>query len=193
MARRSLSIIFICLSITTQMESGTVVGGRSFIRTKCSNTSYPSLCFQSLSIYASTIQKSQRQLVHTSLSVSLSRAKSAQAFIYKLGKFKGLKSIEYAAIKDCIEEIGDDVDRLSQSVTELKNMGRASGSDFIWHMSNIETWVSAALTDGTTCMDGFSGRTMNARIRWSVRKRVTHVAQVTSNALALVNQYAAAN
>ncbi|GAA0160942.1 hypothetical protein LIER_43548 [Lithospermum erythrorhizon] len=57
------------------------------------------------------------------------REKSAQAFIYKLGKFKGLKSIEYAAIKDCVEEIGDDVDRLSQSVTELKNMGRASGSD----------------------------------------------------------------
>lgn len=87
--------------------------------------------------------------------------------------------------------MGDTADRLSKSVRELKNTGRASGPDFIWHMSNVETWVSAALTDDNTCLDGFSGRVLNGKIKDSVRARVTNLVQVTSNALALVNSFAA--
>lgn len=87
--------------------------------------------------------------------------------------------------------MSDTIDRISKSVKELKNMGSARGKDFEWHMSNIETWISAALTDENTCGDGFAGKTFNGRIKASVRARVTHVAQVTSNALALINQFAA--
>ncbi|KAG9132455.1 hypothetical protein Leryth_008384 [Lithospermum erythrorhizon] len=200
MARLTISMLpitLILLCITCKIESTTTSAATeattSFIKSKCSSTTYPSLCFQSLSSHASTIQTSQHQLVQTALSVSLERAQSTQSYMNKLGKFKGLKAIEYAAIKDCIEEMSDDVDRLSKSVKELKSMGKdTKGADFIWHMSNIETWVSAALTDGTTCMDGFSGKSMNGRIRSSIKTRITHVAQVTSNALSLVNQYAGA-
>ncbi|GAA0144225.1 hypothetical protein LIER_04727 [Lithospermum erythrorhizon] len=197
MAKLTMSmipIVLVLLYITCKIESTSASATTSFIRSKCSSTTYPSLCFQTLSSYASTIQTSQHQLVQTALSVSVERAQATQSFMKKLAKFKGLKAREYAAIKDCLEEMSDDVDRLSKSVKELKGMGKdRHGADFMWHMSNIETWVSAALTDGTTCMDGFSGKTMNARIRSSIRTRVTNVAQVTSNALVLVNQYAGAN
>ncbi|KAA8533842.1 hypothetical protein F0562_031359 [Nyssa sinensis] len=163
----------------------------NFIKASCSATTYPALCVQSLSIYATAIQKSPRQLAQTALSVSLTRAESTKTFVTKLTKFKGLKAREYQAIKDCLEEMNDTVDRLSQSVRELKNLGKARGPDFLWHMSNVQTWVSAALTDGNTCMEGFAGRKLDGRIKSSIRARVTNVAQVTSNALALVNQFAA--
>uniref|UniRef100_A0A5B7AD16 Pectinesterase inhibitor domain-containing protein n=1 Tax=Davidia involucrata TaxID=16924 RepID=A0A5B7AD16_DAVIN len=163
----------------------------NFIKASCSATSYPALCVQSLSIYATTIQKSPRQLAQTALSVTLARAESTNAFVTKLTKFKGLKAREYEAIKDCLDEISDTVDRLSRSVQELKNLGKARDPDFLWHMSNVETWVSAALTDDNTCMDGFSGRAFDGRIKASIRARVTNVAQVTSNALGLVTQFAA--
>lgn len=55
----------------------------------------------------------------------------------------------------------------------------------------METWVSAALTDETTCMDGFAGKGMDGKIKESVRAQVVAVARVTSNALALVNNFAA--
>ncbi|KAM7491738.1 hypothetical protein LguiA_034659 [Lonicera macranthoides] len=161
-----------------------------FIKSSCKATTYPALCVQSLTVYASTIQRSRRQLAQTALSVSLAKAQSAKAFVAQLAKTKGLKPREYAALKDCIEEMGDTADRLSKSVRELKNTGRASGPDFIWHMSNVETWVSAALTDDNTCLDGFSGRVLNGKIKDSVRGRVTNLVQVTSNALALVNSLA---
>lgn len=65
------------------------------------------------------------------------------------------------------------------------------GEDFTWHISNVETWVSSALTDESTCSDGFAGNAMNGKIKTSIRARMVNIAQVTSNALSLVNQYAA--
>lgn len=89
-------------------------------------------------------------------------------------------------MRDCIENMGDTVDRLSQSVRELGQVGQ----DFLWHMSNVQTWVSAALTDENTCLDGFSGHSMDGNVKAAIRRRVANVAQVTSNALALVNRFA---
>ncbi|GFP88274.1 21 kDa protein [Phtheirospermum japonicum] len=162
----------------------------SFIRSSCRATTYPSVCVQSLSSYASTIRKNPKQLVMTALAVSVERAQSTKSFVRKLSKLRGLKPREYAAIKDCVEQVSDSVDRLSDSARELKRLGRARGPEFIWHMSNLQTWVSAALTDDSTCMDGFSGRALDGRVKSSVRARLTSVAQVTSNALALCNQFA---
>lgn len=128
----------------------------------------------------------------TALSVSIDKARAAYTFVTKLGKLKGLKSREYKAIKDCVDEMGDSVDRLSQSVQELKRLGGKSKSeDFLWHMSNVQTWVSAALTDENTCLDGFAGKALNGKIKASIRHWVVNVAQVTSNALALCNRFAA--
>ena len=109
----------------------------------------------------------------------------------KLTKFKGLNAREYEANRDCLDEMGDTVDQVSRSVRELKYLGKAKGKDFLWHMSNVETWVSAALTYENSCLDGFAGRAMDGKIKASVKAWVTHVAQVTSNALALINQFAA--
>ncbi|KAG8381489.1 hypothetical protein BUALT_Bualt06G0127100 [Buddleja alternifolia] len=177
-------------STTEAKAVGNPGGADSFITTSCRVTTYPTICVQSLSPYASTVGKSPKQLVTTALSVSVNRAESARTFVAKLTKFRGLKPKEYEALKDCLEEVSDSVDRLSKSVRELKNAGRAGGPEYIWHMSNLQTWVSAALTDDTTCQDGFAGRALNGRIKSSIRARMTNVAHVTSNALALCNKFA---
>ncbi|CAL5343881.1 hypothetical protein CsSME_00029024 [Camellia sinensis var. sinensis] len=191
MARTNLPLLPLILSLLYIAGKAESAASTNFIEVSCKATQYPAVCVQSLSAYASAIQQSPRQLAQTALSLSQARAESMKAFVKKLTKFKGLKAREYAAIKDCLDEIGDSVDRISQSVQELKAMGKGKGKDFLWHMSNVETWVSAALTDENTCLDGFSGRALEGRIKTSVRARVTNVAQVTSNALALVNQLAA--
>lgn len=162
----------------------------NFIKSSCSTTQYPALCVESLSVYANTIQQDPHQLVQTALSLSLNRSDSTKAFVTKCNKFRGLKPREYAALHDCAEEISDSVDRLSKSLKELK-LCKVKGEDFNWHISNVETWVSSALTDESTCSDGFAGKALNGKIKASIRGRMVNVAQVTSNALALINQYAA--
>ncbi|THU65507.1 hypothetical protein C4D60_Mb05t04400 [Musa balbisiana] len=48
------------------------------------------------------------------------------------------------AMKDCMETLGDSVSELQESLTA---MGRLGGKSKRFRISNMQTWVSAALTD----------------------------------------------
>ncbi|KAI9101413.1 hypothetical protein K1719_023895 [Acacia pycnantha] len=182
----SLTFLFFSLIIFISAIAGTP---SSFIKSSCSTTTYPSICVDSLSSYASSIQQDPHQLVQTALSLSLNTTLSTKSFVSKLNKFRGLKDRENKALRDCVEEIGDSVDRLSRSIKELKLCYKSKGPDFQWHISNVETWVSSAITDESTCTDGFAGRALNGRLKSSIRTRMLRVAQVTSNSLSLINHY----
>ncbi|XP_030469361.1 pectinesterase inhibitor 9-like [Syzygium oleosum] len=162
----------------------------SFIVSSCRATRYPALCVHCLAAYGRAIQRSDHHLAQAALIVSLARARSAASFVVKLSRARRIELRELQAVRDCVENMGDSVDSLADSVRELGRSGRVAGQDFPWHMSNVETWVSAALTDEDTCMDGFGGRVMDGAVKVAVRRRVVDVARVTSNALALVNRYA---
>ncbi|KAK7334492.1 hypothetical protein VNO80_26249 [Phaseolus coccineus] len=182
--------ILLLVLLCTLQSSLTLSNPTNFIKSSCSATQYPALCVESLSVYAAAIQQDPHQLVQTALSLALNRTESTKTFVAKCTKFRGLKPREYAALKDCVEEISDGVDRLSRSLKELK-LCKLKGQDFDWHMSNVETWVSSALTDESTCGDGFAGKALSGKIKDAIRGKMVNVAQVTSNALSLINQYAA--
>ncbi|KAF8413020.1 hypothetical protein HHK36_000994 [Tetracentron sinense] len=133
MARVTLSLLLL-LSMILSMAAGAT----DFIKASCSATRYPALCVQSLSVYADEIQKSPQKLAKAALSVSLTRARSAKAFVSNMTKIKGLKSREYQAMKDCVDEMDDTVDQLSQSVSEMGHLNK----DFMWHISNVQTWAA---------------------------------------------------
>jgi len=105
----------------------------------------------------------------------------------KLSKSPGMSHRVIGAMKDCVEELGDSVEELQRSIGE---MSKLRSSNFQLFMSDIQTWVSAALTDENTCTDGFAGNAMNGKVKTIVRGRIVTVAQLTSNSLALINQYA---
>ncbi|CAN1267181.1 21 kDa protein, partial [Linum perenne] len=154
----------------------------NFIRTSCTATTYPDLCFTSLSTHAAKIQSSPKLLAATSLHVTLTAAKSTSATISTLSRAHvGLTPREAAAMKDCVEEMHDSVDQLRRSIDEMEDSKMA----FEMMISDVQTWVSAALTDESTCVDGFSGE-----VREVVRGKVERVVHLTSNGLALVNRYA---
>ncbi|WZZ00452.1 pectinesterase inhibitor 11 [Brassica rapa] len=176
---------------TTALRAGASNKAVNFIQSSCKTTTYPAVCFHSLSAYANAIQTSPKRLAETALAVTLSRAQSTKLFVSRLTRFKGLKKREIEAIKDCVEEINDTIDRLTKSVQEMKLCGSAKNQEqFAFHMSNAQTWTSAALTDENTCSDGFSGRVMDGRIKNSVRARIVNVGHETSNALSLINAFA---
>jgi len=94
------------------------------------------------------------------------------------------------AMKDCMELLKDAFDELKMSVEEME---RASpeASDFRFRVNNVQTWVSAALTDDDTCMDGLEQGEKNTEDYKRIRDEVVKVAHLTSVALALINNYAA--
>ncbi|ESQ38221.1 hypothetical protein EUTSA_v10029144mg [Eutrema salsugineum] len=165
----------------------------NFIVSSCRTTRYPTLCFKCLVAFASKIRCKENRLAQTALAVTLVRVRSTTVYVAKLTKARRIKRREYLAVKDCVETLGDGLAMLTQSMREMKQVGRSGRSqdEFLWRLSNVETWVSAALTDETTCLDGFDGKVMDGVVKSAIRRRVVHVARVTSNALALVNRFAA--
>ncbi|XVE65021.1 hypothetical protein DITRI_Ditri07aG0148200 [Diplodiscus trichospermus] len=140
-----------------------------YIKSSCNTTTYPRLCYRSLSIYASKIKTSPRLLIHTALNVTLKASNSTSRLMVKISRIHGLNPRVAGAMADCIEVIGDSVDELQQSIGEL---GHISRSNFSLTMSDIQTWVSAALTDEDTCMDGFAGRAMNGYAKTMHRVKI---------------------
>ncbi|KDP25617.1 hypothetical protein JCGZ_20773 [Jatropha curcas] len=161
-----------------------------YIKTSCTNTTYPRLCYHSLSIYASKIKTNPKLLTNIALNVTLKATKSTSRLMKRLSRIHGLKRREAAALVDCVEVVGDSVYELQRSIGE---MGQAEGSKFAQVIDDIQTWVSAALTDDDTCMDGFSEVSMNRKVKIIARKHLLKIAHLTSNALALINNFASSH
>ncbi|KAM0042892.1 putative pectinesterase [Helianthus debilis subsp. tardiflorus] len=155
-----------------------------FIKASCGMTAYPTLCFNSLSTRAGAIQASPKLLAQTALSVTLHMTRTTSSSMVKLSQVHGMTRREVAAMKDCIELLNDSVYNLKQS---LEEMSRPGSKDSELVMSDIQTWVSSALTDEDTCTEGFMDDPKMKRV---VRGKIVNVAHLTSNALALVNSYA---
>ncbi|KAG8391644.1 hypothetical protein BUALT_Bualt01G0208800 [Buddleja alternifolia] len=168
---------------------------RAFIESQCQTTLYPDLCVRCLSYYVSNFTKtlSHHQLAQIALKVSLSRAESTRAYVTGVAKeLRRTKGKDYPAVKECLSQINDGVDQLTNCIKEtgkIKEDGETS--DFPWHASNVQTWMSTALTDATMCIDGFSGRAIGGKTKAMIKAKVLNLQQVTSNALALFNRFAA--
>ncbi|XP_009587354.1 pectinesterase inhibitor 3-like [Nicotiana tomentosiformis] len=161
--------------ITSSSSSST-----DLVSTSCFHASYPNICIKTLSSYNYVIN-TPTDLAKAAVNVSFSRAKKASNFLIKL---KLQSKREKGALIDCIEQIGDSIDELRKALSELKHLHKGNG--FKLQMSNLETWVSAALTNEDTCLDGF--KEINGKVRYDVKRKITNVAKVTSNALYLINQ-----
>ncbi|KAK3429050.1 hypothetical protein EUGRSUZ_E00464 [Eucalyptus grandis] len=197
-AKPSLSFLFlfhVLLFFAALLEPSNsqpaTASNTAFIKSSCRSTRYPALCVQCLSGYAASVQQDPRQLARAALQVSLARARAAASHVGRLSRLRGITPRESQAVQDCVQNVGNSVSRLSQAIDELGQMGGqgAAGEAFDWHMSNVQTWVSGALTDENTCLDGFARSDMDGSVKNSVRGQVGELAQVVSNALALVDRY----
>ncbi|KAG5251452.1 hypothetical protein IMY05_002G0129900 [Salix suchowensis] len=187
MNRPSLSILLLLPSIFC--ISGRVEPARlarhsraqAYIESSCTKTLYPSLCIQYLSVFANSTIETPQQLAHAALSVSLYRALQTRTFVLKVAKeLKAMKSKDYQAVKDCLDQIA----------LRLGHPDAAGGDGIFWLISNVETWVSSAMTDARTCVDELPGKKVN-KLKAIIMAKVLNVAQTASNALALFHRYAA--
>lgn len=164
------------------------------IRKSCNTTLYPELCYSTFSNFSNQITETnpKRELACLALNMTLSEAQRASAMAKSISKGNVTKGKRQAyARKDCMEMLKDSIDELRMSVEEME---RANPEDFNFRfrVNNVQTWVSAALTDEDTCMDGLKEGGGNRSENFKrVRDEVVKVAHLTSIALALINNYAA--
>ncbi|KAJ8767687.1 hypothetical protein K2173_018245 [Erythroxylum novogranatense] len=186
-----IALLIFQLSTYVKSDSATKASpintNADYIKTSCNVTLYPKLCYRTLSYYASKIKTDPVLLANTALNVSVMATKSTFRLTRKMSRLHGLSPREAAAMQDCVEVVGDSVYELQRS---MGDMGHVNGTDFERIISDIKTWVSAALTDDDTCMDGLNELVVNGYVKIIVRKHIVRIAHLTSNALAIICTYA---
>uniref|UniRef100_A0A7N0V2J2 Pectinesterase inhibitor domain-containing protein n=1 Tax=Kalanchoe fedtschenkoi TaxID=63787 RepID=A0A7N0V2J2_KALFE len=182
----SLFTVVVLSMVAASSSSGTA--STEFIRTSCASTTYPALCYTSLVNHASVIQKSPKLLARTALSVAATSAKTTSTAMLRLSRTRGLKPREIGAMKDCLEEMADSAEQIQKSLTEMRSFKESD--DFRTMISDVQTWVSAALTSQDTCSEGFAGKEMDGNVKIAVTGNILKIVHLTSNALALINNYA---
>ncbi|KAG2331029.1 hypothetical protein Bca52824_002209 [Brassica carinata] len=166
---------------------------KAYVVSWCRTTLYPNLCVRSLSRYVrSGAMQNPRDLARFALKASLYRAKYTKAFLLK--EVKNLETLRpqyYALVHDCLTQIRDSVNQLSLAIAELDRVNKRGEVNLEWHINNLQTWTSTALTDAETCVSQFPGRRMS-KLKATIKGKVKNVEETTSNALAFIEHYAAA-
>ncbi|CAI9768107.1 unnamed protein product [Fraxinus pennsylvanica] len=176
-----------------QPTPATPVNNTDFTRTSCETTLYPELCYNSLARYANVVQQDPGRLARIAINITLTEAELMPAYISNL-----THQTEYGAradpravnaLHDCFTVLSDAVEQLRSSLKQLSQL-ESPGPTFLFQVSNVQTWMSAALTNEETCTDGFSD-VPDTPMKSDVCDQVEKVKEMTSNALALVNNYVA--
>nr|GMD24700.1 21 kDa protein-like [Ipomoea batatas] len=160
-------------------------GGGSYVRDACSVTIHQDLCIHSLAPFSNKAKNHPDRWARIGLSVTISQVKTISSSLSKLKRQGTLRGRSQMALWDCVECFEDALDSLHRSLGVLRKL---NAKNFTTQMGDVTTWMSAALTNEDTCLDGF-GRPKREKVRWLVNK-VTNVSYLTSNALALVNKLA---
>ncbi|KAK9063674.1 hypothetical protein SSX86_017545 [Deinandra increscens subsp. villosa] len=193
-----LPTIFLTFLSTVVILASTTAGqptsdDSDYIRTSCQTTRYPETCFATLSNYSATVQRDPGRLAMVAIHIALQHANHTANYFSNMSRNtdpdnKTDNKTESAALRDCSEVMGDAVDEIRESGKEMRRLGW-TGESVRFQLSNVQTWMSAALTNEDTCTDGFEG-VADGDVKDEVFGRVAAVVEVTSNALALVNRYA---
>ncbi|XP_014516207.1 pectinesterase inhibitor 9-like [Vigna radiata var. radiata] len=205
MAELNYTLLVIFLSfffsfLATPVEPSSLTRHRNpkamtYIESSCKGTLYPDLCIRCLSQYAKSPLNGPQHLAQYALSESLSRALRTKGYLLEVAKeLQAVKSNkkEYLTVQDCVNQISDSVEQISQAMKELRSFNKHDSSmndNMLWHISNVETWVSTALTDASSCVYSFPGNRMSKRVA-AIKVKAKNVAEVTSNALFLFHRYA---
>ncbi|KAK1421392.1 hypothetical protein QVD17_23692 [Tagetes erecta] len=179
-----LSHNFTIIFATSRLQSQNDFDSNSntdFIKASCEATKYADLCVKTLSPYATTIQTNQMALANAALTASFKSAKSTSKSVRELSKGRDMSMKDGQAVSDCLENMSDSVDEIKKSMVEMKDL---EGPEFEEKMGNVKTWVSAALTDEDTCMDGFEEDV--GKMKETIRGYIVNVAELTSIALSLI-------
>ncbi|KAK4847928.1 hypothetical protein QYF36_007265 [Acer negundo] len=189
-ARLFVSLLFILFAWlqTIDLCQSASVNENSYVQDACSVTQYRDLCVHSLASFSNTAKRSPRKWARAGVSVTIGEAKTVNQYLIRLKNhyFTRLRGRNRVALLDCMETFQDTIDKLHKSLQILRKLRSAN---FKSQMGDLTTFMSAALTNEDTCLDGFEGQRDGAQVNL-LTNRVLNATYLTSNALALVNKLA---
>ncbi|KAG6386100.1 hypothetical protein SASPL_154988 [Salvia splendens] len=170
----SLTTVLIRRSASKSNSSQLASNSADSLKTVCSVTRYPDSCLSSLSPLNSPPSSNPLRFFNLSLHASLLEVTSLKSQLPESG----------AAMKVCAEMFDDAASQLGNSADSICV---GPGEEVLTEMrvSDLQTWISASLTDLDTCLDELAEMGSTAVGEWRVK--VQRTMEYISNTLAILN------
>lgn len=154
------AIVTIATTVSfSKKKSSNTAAAHSIIKSSCSATLYPELCYSTISSApdAETKVKNPKDVIELSLNLTVTAVQSNYLSIKKLisTRRKSLTEREKAALNDCLELVDETLDELFIAEHELGDYPSFNKS-ISQHADDLKSLLSAAMTNQETCLDGFS-------------------------------------
>ncbi|KAL1808946.1 hypothetical protein ACET3Z_025936 [Daucus carota] len=160
------------------------------IHNACINTLYPSLCFTSLSS-VSNPNITLHHILEITVNQTLRQVKNARlVFLIRFVRNQDLSLREQNGVHDCLEMLDQTLYELRQATDDLYSVPHSQTRSY----GNLKTLLSAAMTNGNTCLDGFFDLGLDSDYEGVIREDFKEQLQVLlspilkmiSNSLALI-------
>ncbi|CAN6571103.1 unnamed protein product [Malus baccata var. baccata] len=160
----------------------------AIVKSSCSSTLYPELCFSTLALHPEAAKKvsSQKDVIELSLNITTKVVQHNFFTVEKLLKSRKnkLTKREKSALHDCLETIDETLDELHDAVEDLHEY--PNKKTLTQHADDLKTLISSAITNQETCLDGFSHDDADKKVRKVFLAGQVHVEKLCSNALAMI-------
>ncbi|KAM1188643.1 hypothetical protein ACFX13_025233 [Malus domestica] len=160
----------------------------AIVKSSCSSTLYPELCFSTLALHPEAAKKvsSQKDAIELSLNITTKAVQHNFFTVEKLLKSRKnkLTKREKGALHDCLETIDETLDELHDAVEDLHEY--PNKKTLTQHADDLKTLISSAITNQETCLDGFSHDDADKKVRKVFLAGQVHVEKLCSNALAMI-------
>ncbi|TKY64194.1 Pectinesterase 3 [Spatholobus suberectus] len=159
------------------------------LKAVCSVTQYPSSCLAAISALPESNTTDPELLFKLSLRVAIDELSKLASFPSKLRANAEHDARLQKAIDVCADVIDDALDRLNDTVSSL-GTGGAGKILSPASVGDVETWLSAALTDQDTCLDAL-GEVNSTAASGALREigaAMRNSTEFASNSLAIVTR-----
>ncbi|GMN37934.1 hypothetical protein TIFTF001_007224 [Ficus carica] len=150
----------------------------------CEGTLYPDLCVSTVASFPDLTSKSLPQIISSTVSHTLKEVKASSTNCSVIERsLAGNDSVQKRALDDCLELLDDTIAELNDVVFDLSSKKSASRN-----FHDLQTLLSAAITNQYTCVDGFNFATGNKYVRGHIQDRILTISNHVSNILVMVNK-----
>ncbi|CAI0418849.1 unnamed protein product, partial [Linum tenue] len=158
------------------------------LRSACSNTRFPDLCFSAVAAVPGAAESltTQKDVIEASINITCRAVQRNFFTVEKLIRSAAgrLSRREKTALHDCLETIDETLDELRAAYRDLNQYPYKKSLNR--HAADLKTLLSAAMTNQETCLDGFSHDGADRRVREALLKGQVHVERMCSNVLAMI-------
>ncbi|KAI3805904.1 hypothetical protein L1987_21792 [Smallanthus sonchifolius] len=151
--------------------------------THCDGSLYYDLCLETLTTVLPDLRsKSLPAIISATINQTVSDVRSTDFNVTAIRrKLRNLSALEIRALDDCHSLFLDTVTALKSAISDLNLTPYRKQDD-------LQTLLSAAMTNQATCLDGFAFSKSRNKIRRYFRKSLRGISSQVSNSLALLKK-----